>query len=137
MWTGKFSRYFMVLLCASSFNAAWGQKTVKVYFNEKQASGVPTLSLSDAPVGVSVSQSGFTWASKYKFSALVYPNCTDRVVVMKSDTAPSTASISFSGFKYEVKQVKWNVICDYLAGAPVVATTIIPEKGKEITGRFS
>ena len=129
----------MVLLCANSFNAAWAQKTMKIYFNEydKNANGVPTLSCDGKPDGVEVTQSGFTWASKYKFSALVYPNCTDRVVVKKSDTAPSTASISFSGFKYEVKQVKWNVICDYLAGAPVVATTIIPEKGKEITGRFS
>lgn len=137
MWTGKFSRYFMVLLCASSFNAAWGQKTVKVYFNEKQASGVPTISLSDAPVGVSVSQSGFTWASKYYSSIFGgYKTCKDRIVVKKSDTPPSTASISFSGFKYEVKRVQWNRMCDLLVETPKVKTAIIPEEGIEKTGIF-
>ena len=129
----------MVLLCAYSYNAAWAQKTMKIYFNEydKNANGVPTLSCDGKPDGVEVTQSGFTWASKYKFSALVYPNCTDRVVVKKSDTAPSTASISFSGFKYEVKRVQWNRMCDRYADVPDVETDIVSEAGETRKGKFS
>ena len=140
MWTGKFLRYLLVSLCAFSSNAVWGQndqKTVNVYFNEKQTNGVPTISFgSNAPAGVTVTQSGFTWASKYKFSALIHLECTDRVVVKKSNTTPSSATISFSGFKYKIKQVKWNVICDLLAETPKVNTSITSKDGETITGKF-
>ena len=136
MWTGKFSRYVVVLLCAFGCNAVSAQKTVNVYFNQRQSSGVPTISLSNAPAGVSVSQTGLTWALKYQYSALIHWSCTDRVVVKKTNSSPSTATISFSGFKYEVKQVQWNVMCDYWANKPSVNTSIISEKGKTIPGEF-
>ncbi len=137
MKTSKFSRYFLVLLCALGCNAAWG-KTMKICFNEynKNANGVPTLSLEgDVPNGVSVEKTGFTWGLKYQFDLLFRGNCTDRVVVKES--SPSTASISFSGFKYEVRQVKWNVMCDAFAGKPNVTTSITPEKGQAETGVFN
>ena len=140
MWTGKFSRYLLVLLCAFGSNAVRAQKTVNVYFNERQANGVPTISFgSSAPAGVTVEQSGLTWALNYKESIISYPNCTDRVIVKDSGSTPSTASISFTGFKYEVKQVKWNVMCDafsLLFDKPMVETAINSEKGQKITGTF-
>ncbi len=140
MWTGKISRYLLVLLCAFGSNAIRAQKTVNVYFNERQASGVPTISFgSSAPAGVTVEQSGFTWALNYKESVFSYPSCTDRVIVKDSGSTPSTASISFTGFKYEVKQVKWNVMCDafsLLFDKPMVETAINSEKGQKITGTF-
>lgn len=140
MKTSKFSRYFLVLLCALGCNAASAQdevSAVNVFFNERQSSGVPTISLgSNAPKGVSVSQTGFTWATNYKWSSLIYPSCSDRVVVKKTNSSPKTATISFSGFKYEVTRVKWNVICDYLANTPKVNTSVISENGKTITGKF-
>ena len=140
MWTGKFSRYLLVLLCAFGSNAVRAQKTVNVYFNERQANGVPTISFgSSAPAGVTVEQSGLTWALNYKESVFSYPSCTDRVIVKDSGSTPSTASISFTGFKYEVKQVKWNVMCDafsLLFDKPMVETAINSEKGQKITGTF-
>ena len=137
MKTSKFSRYFLVLLCSLGCNAAWG-KTMKICFNEynKNANGVPTLSLEgDVPKGVSVEKTGFTWGLKYQFDLLFRGNCTDRVVVKES--SPSTASISFSGFKYDVRQVKWNVMCDVFAGDPNVTTSITSEKGQTETGVFN
>ena len=138
MKTSKVSRYFLVLLCVLGCNAAWGQKTVNVYFNTRQANGVPKISLSsNAPTGVEVTSSGFTWALEYYSSILGgYKQCSDRVVVKNSGTIPSTASISFSGFKYEVKQVQWNRMCDLLVETPKVKTAIISEEGNEITGKF-
>ena len=72
MWTGKFSRCLLVLLCAFGCNAVWGQhevKTAKYYFNEYKESlsgQTPTFTAGgDVPVGVSVVASGFTWALKY------------------------------------------------------------------------
>ena len=129
----------MVLLCAYSYNAAWAQKTMKIYFNEydKNANGVPTLSCDGKPDGVEVTQSGFTWALKYQFDLLFQRRCTDRVVVNKSGSTPKTASISFSGFKYEVKHVEWNVMCDVFAGKPDVSTTITSEKEETKSGAFS
>ena len=140
MWTGKFSRCFMVLLCASSFNAAWAQKTMKIYFNEydKNANGVPTLSCDGKPDGVEVTQSGFTWALSYKY-IFSDEECKDRIVVEKPSSSPNTASISFTGFKYEVKQVKWNRMCDLLSGLfkyPDVETTIRSLQGQAKSGTY-
>ena len=138
MKTSKVSRYFLVLLCSLGCNAAWGQNTMKICFNEynKNANGVPTLSLEgDVPKGVSVEKTGFTWGLKYQFGILTQRSCTDRIVV--KGTSPSTASISFSGFKYEVRQVKWNVMCDVFAGDPNVTTSITSEKGQTETGVFN
>ena len=144
MWTGKFSRYLLVLLCAFGCNAVWGQhevKTAKYYFNEYKESlsgQTPTFSAGgDVPVGVSVVASGFTWGLKYQFDLFFQRNCTDRVVVNKSGSTPKTASISFSGFKYEVKHVEWNVMCDVFAGKPDVSTTITSEKEETKSGAFS
>lgn len=139
MWTGKFSRYFMVLLCAYSYNAAWAQKTMKIYFNkyDKNANGVPTLSCDGKPDGVEVTQSGFTWALKYYVAFGQEGLCTDRIVVKKSETSPSTASISFSGFKYKVKRVEWNRMCDRYADVPDVETDIVSEAGETRKGKFS
>lgn len=144
MWTGKFSRYLLVLLCAFGCNAVWGQhevKTAKYYFNEYKESlsgQTPTFTAGgDVPVGVSVVASGFTWALKYQFDLFFQRNCTDRVVVNKSGSTPKTASISFSGFKYEVKHVEWNVMCDVFAGKPDVSTTITSEKKETKSGAFS
>ncbi len=137
MKTSKISRYFLVLLCALSSNVAWGQKTVRYYFNEyKEGQTLTFTAGGDVPKGVTTTTSGFTWASKYYSAFGVYKSCTDRVVVKKTGSSPSTASISFSGFKYEVKQVKWNVMCDEFAGTPNVETAIIPVKGETITGTF-
>ena len=140
MWTGKFSRYFMVLLCASSFNTAWGQRAMKIYFNEydKNANGVPTLSCDGKPDGVEVTQSGFTWALSYKY-IFSDEECKDRIVVEKPSSSPNTASISFTGFKYEVKQVKWNRMCDLLSGLfkyPDVETTIRSLQGQAKSGTY-
>ena len=144
MWTGKFSRYLLVLLCAFGSNAVWGQhevKTAKYYFNEYKESlsgQTPTFTAGgDVPVGVSVVASGFTWALKYQFDLFFQRRCTDRVVVNKSGSTPKTASISFSGFKYEVKHVEWNVMCDVFAGKPDVSTTITSEKEETKSGAFS
>ena len=144
MWTGKFSRYLLVLLCAFGSNAVWGQhevKTAKYYFNEYKESlsgQTPTFTAGgDVPVGVSVVASGFTWGLKYQFDLFFQRNCTDRVVVNKSGSTPKTASISFSGFKYEVKHVEWNVMCDVFAGKPDVSTTITSEKEETKSGAFS
>lgn len=137
MKTSKVSRCFLVLLCSLGCNAAWG-KTMKICFNEynKNANGVPTLSLEgDVPKGVSVEKTGFTWGLKYQFGIFTQRSCTDRIVV--KGTSPSTASISFSGFKYEVRQVKWNVMCDVFAGDPNVTTSITSEKGQTETGVFN
>ena len=138
MKTSKVSRYFLVLLCSLGCNAAWGQNTMKICFNEynKNANGVPTLSLEgDVPKGVSVEKTGFTWGLKYQFGIFTQRSCTDRIVV--KGTSPSTASISFSGFKYVVRQVKWNVMCDVFAGDPNVTTSITSEKGQTETGVFN
>ena len=144
MWTGKFSRCLLVLLCAFGCNAVWGQhevKTAKYYFNEYKESlsgQTPTFTAGgDVPVGVSVVASGFTWALKYQFDLFFQRRCTDRVVVNKSGSTPKTASISFSGFKYEVKHVEWNVMCDVFAGKPDVSTTITSEKEETKSGAFS
>ena len=144
MWTGKFSRCLLVLLCAFGCNAVWGQhevKTAKYYFNEYKESlsgQTPTFTAGgDVPVGVSVVASGFTRALKYQFDLFFQRRCTDRVVVNKSGSTPKTASISFSGFKYEVKHVEWNVMCDVFAGKPDVSTTITSEKEETKSGAFS
>ena len=144
MWTGKFSRCLLVLLCAFGYNAVGAQngpKTVKYYFNEYKESlqgQTPTFTAGgDVPVGVSVVASGFTWALKYQFDLIFQRRCTDRVVVNKSGSTPKTASISFSGFKYEVKHVEWNVMCDVFAGKPDVSTTITSEKEETKSGAFS
>jgi len=125
MWTGKFSRYFMVLLCASSFNAAWGQhevKTAKYYFNEYKESlsgQTPTLSVGgDVPVDATVSAAGFVWASSYRESSFRYPNCEDRVFAQRSANKKSShASLTFTNFKYEVKKVEWNIMNDIFSAA--------------------
>ena len=131
-------------MCAFGCNAVWGQhevKTAKYYFNEYKESlsgQTPTFTAGgDVPVGVSVVASGFTWALKYQFDLFFQRRCTDRVVVNKSGSTPKTASISFSGFKYEVKHVEWNVMCDVFAGKPDVSTTITSEKEETKSGAFS
>ncbi len=146
MWTGKFSRCLMVMLCAFGYNAVGAQngpKTVKYYFNEYKESlqgQTPTFTAGgDVPVGVSVSASGFTWALSYKY-IFTDENCKDRIVVKKTGSSPGTASLSFTDFKYEVKQVQWNVMCDLLSGLfqyPNVETTISSLRGQTKTGDFS
>jgi hypothetical protein len=88
MWTGKFSRYLLVLLCALSSNVAWGQeKSLRLYFNEynDQANATPTLSFGgDVPAGVTITASGFTWALSYKLTLLNEEECKDRIVVKKN-----------------------------------------------------
>lgn len=148
MWTGKFSRYFMVLLCAYSYNVAWAQedtKTVRYNFNEYHDSlkgQTPTFTAGGSvPKGVTVSSvTGFAWALSYKY-IFTDNNCTDRVVVEKPSDSPNTASISFTGFKYAVKKVEWNVMCDLLAGGifkdPYVETTISSLQGQEQKGTYT
>jgi hypothetical protein len=111
---------------------------MKIYFNEynDKAAG-PTLSCVGKPDGVEVTQSGFTWGLYYYVAFGKQAECTDRVVVKESNVTPSTASISFSGFKYEVKQVQWNRMCDRYADVPDVETALIPEIGDEIPGKFT
>lgn len=120
MWTGKFSRCLLVLLCAFGCNAVWGQhevKTAKYYFNEYKESlsgQTPTLSVGgDVPVDATVSAEGFVWASSYRESSFRYPNCEDRVFAQRSaDKKSSHASLTFTNFKYEVKKVEWNIMND-------------------------
>ena len=140
MKTSKVSRYFLVLLCALGCNASWGQNTMKIYFNEynDKAAG-PTLSCVGKPDGVEVAQSGFTWALSYKY-IFTDNSCTDRIVVEKPSDSPNTASISFTGFKYEVKQVMWNRMCDLLSGwfqHPDVETTINSLGGQKESGTYT
>ena len=143
MWTGKFSRYLLVLLCAFGSNAVCGQKTVRYYFNQYEESlhgQTPTFTADgDVPLGVSVTASGFTWALSYKY-IFTDNSCSDRVVVENTAT-PGTASLSFKGFKYEVEKVEWNVMCDLLAAGffsnPNVTTTISPLQGQNISGTYS
>ena len=108
MWTGKFSRYLLVLLCAFGSNAVCGQKTVRYYFNQYEESlhgQTPTFTAGgDVPLGVSVTASGFTWALSYKLTLLNEEECKDRIVVKKTNNP--TASVIFKNFKYELKQVK-------------------------------
>lgn len=128
----------VVLLCAFGCNAVSAQKTVNVYFNQRQTSGEPTISFgSNAPADVKMKPSGFTWASKYKFSNTIYRECWDRIVVKNTNPSLSTATISFTGFKYEIENVKWNVICDLLADSPDVTTTITSLKEETSNGTFS
>lgn len=140
MKTSKVSRYFLVLLCSLGCNAAWGQSTMKIYFNEYNGKDAgPTLSCVGKPDGVEVAQSGFTWALSYKY-IFTDNSCTDRIVVENPSDSPNTASISFTGFKYEVKQVMWNRMCDLLAGglkSPYVETTIKSFEGKTETGTYT
>lgn len=140
MKTSKVSRYFLVLLCSLGCNAAWG-KTMKIYFNEydQKANGVPTLSCVGKPDGVEVTQSGFTWALSYKY-IFTDNSCTDRIVVENPSDSPNTASISFTGFKYYVKKVEWNVMCDLLAGglkSPYVETNISSCQNQEQKGTYT
>lgn len=143
MWTGKFSRYLLVLLCALSSNVAWGQeKSLRLYFNEynNQANVTPTLSFGgDVPAGVTITASGFTWALSYKLTLLNEEECKDRIVVKKTNNP--TASVIFKNFKYELKQVKWNVMCDLFSShvwqSPNVKTTLTSFDGKEEQGSFS
>lgn len=143
MWTGKFSRYLLVLLCALSSNVAWGQeKSLRLYFNEynNQANVTPTLSFGgDMPEGVTITASGFTWALSYKLTLLNEEECKDRIVVKKTNNP--TASVIFKNFKYELKQVKWNVMCDLFSShvwqSPNVKTTLTSFDGKEEQGSFS
>lgn len=120
MWTGKFSRYLLVSLCAFGSNAVWGQhdlKTAKYYFNEYKESlsgQTPTLSVGgDVPIDATVSAEGFVWASSYRESSFRYPNCEDRVFAQRSANKKSShASLTFTNFKYEVKKVEWNIMND-------------------------
>lgn len=120
MKTSKFSRYFLVLLCALSSDVAWGQhdlKTAKYYFNEYKESlsgQTPTLSVGgDVPVDATASAEGFEWASSYRESSFRYPNCEDRLFAQRSSNKKSShASLTFSNFKYEVKKVEWNIMND-------------------------
>ena len=140
MKTSKVSRYFLVLLCSLGCNAAWGQSTMKIYFNEYNGKDAgPTLSCVGKPDGVEVAQSGFTWALSYKY-IFTDNSCTDRIVVEKPSDSPNTASISFTGFKYEVKQVMWNRMCDLLSGwfqHPDVETTINSLGGQKESGTYT
>lgn len=143
MWTGKFSRYLLVLLCAFGSNAVCGQKTVRYYFNQYEESlhgQTPTFTAGgDVPLGVSVTASGFTWALSYKLTLLNEEECKDRIVVKKTNNP--TASVIFKNFKYELKQVKWNVMCDLFSShvwqSPNVKTTLTSFDGKEEQGSFS
>ena len=143
MWTGKFSRYLLVLLCAFGSNAVCGQKTVRYYFNQYEESlhgQTPTFTADgDVPLGVSVTASGFTWALSYKLTLLNEEECKDRIVVKKTNNP--TASVIFKNFKYELKQVKWNVMCDLFSShvwqSPNVKTTLTSFDGKEEQGSFS
>ncbi len=143
MWTGKFSRCLLVLLCALSSNVAWGQeKSLRLYFNEynDQANATPTLSFGgDVPAGVTITASGFTWALSYKLTLLNEEECKDRIVVKKTDNP--TASVIFKNFKYELKQVKWNVMCDLFSShiwqSPNVKTTLTSFDGEKEQGSFS
>lgn len=120
MKTSKFSRCFLVLLCALSSNVAWGQhdlKTAKYYFNEYKESlsgQTPTLSVGgDVPVDATASAEGFEWASSYRESSFRYPNCEDRLFAQRSSNKKSShASLTFTNFKYEVKKVEWNIMND-------------------------
>ena len=124
MKTSKFSRCFLVLLCALSSNVAWGQhdvKTAKYYFNEYKESlsgQTPTLSVGgDVPVDATVSAAGFVWASSYRETSFRYPNCEDRVFAQRSSNKKkSRASLTFTNFKYEVKKVEWNIMNDIFSG---------------------
>ena len=120
MKTSKFSRCFLVLLCALSSDVAWGQhdlKTAKYYFNEYKESlsgQTPTLSVGgDVPVDATASAEGFEWASSYRESSFRYPNCEDRLFAQRSSNKKSShASLTFTNFKYEVKKVEWNIMND-------------------------
>lgn len=120
MKTSKFSRYFLVLLCALGSNVAWGQhdlKTAKYYFNEYKESlsgQTPTLSVGgDVPVDATASAEGFEWASSYRESSFRYPNCEDRLFAQRSSNKKSShASLTFTNFKYDVKKVEWNIMND-------------------------
>lgn len=146
MKTSKISKYLSVLLCALSFNMAWGQKTVRLYFNEykNQAAGVlPTLSADgDIPEGTTISADGFVWASSYKETSFNYPNCEDRVFAKKSADKKSTqASLTFKNFKYEIKKIEWNRMNDIFSNSILdifkifsVYTTTTPYTGTQIYG---
>ena len=117
MKTSKISRYLLVLLCTLGSNVAWGQKTVRFYFNEYkgQADGVlPTFSVDgDMPAGATASADGFVWASSYRETSFRFPNCDDRVFAKKSADKKSThASLTFTNFKNEVKKIEWNRMND-------------------------
>ena len=125
MKTSKISRYLLVLLCTLGSNVAWGQKTVRFYFNEYkgQADGVlPTFSVDgDMPAGATASADGFVWASSYRETSFRFPNCDDRVFAKKSADKKSThASLTFTNFKNEVKKIEWNRMND------VFSNTICP-----------
>lgn len=130
-------------MCALSSNVVWGQeKSLRLYFNEynDQANATPTLSFGgDVPAGVTITASGFTWALSYKLTLLNEEECKDRIVVKKTNNP--TASVIFKNFKYELKQVKWNVMCDLFSShvwqSPNVKTTLTSFDGKEEQGSFS
>ena len=130
-------------MCAFGCNAVWGQeKSLRLYFNEynDQANATPTLSFGgDVPAGVTITASGFTWALSYKLTLLNEEECKDRIVVKKTDNP--TASVIFKNFKYELKQVKWNVMCDLFSShiwqSPNVKTTLTSFDGEKEQGSFS
>lgn len=121
MKTSKISRYFLVLLCALSYNIAWGQEAMRIYFNEYngQENGMPTLSLAgNIPNGVSVSANGFIWATNYKESSFADRNCDDRVFAMKSPDKKSTnAVLTFTNFKNEIQRIEWNRMNDIFSNS--------------------
>lgn len=130
-------------MCALSSNVVWGQeKSLRLYFNEynDQANATPTLSFGgDVPAGVTITASGFTWALSYKLTLLNEEKCKDRIVVKKTNNP--TASVIFKNFKYELKQVKWNVMCDLFSShiwqSPNVKTTLTSFDGEKEQGSFS
>lgn len=122
MRKGRFLKYLLAMAMAvSTAGSAVAQKNLKLYFNEFTTGnqGVPELTMKgdvpNANENVSVSQSGFDWASKYQVFLLNRQNCQDRVVANKvtvNGKEKSQASVSLTNFKYEVKQIQWNVMND-------------------------
>lgn len=122
MRKGRFFKYLLAMAMAvSTAGSAVAQKNLKLYFNEFTTGnqGVPELTMKgdvpNANENVSVSQSGFDWAYKYQVFLLNRQNCQDRVVANKvtvNGKEKSQASVSLTNFKYEVKQIQWNVMND-------------------------
>lgn len=146
MKTSKISRYLLVLLCALSSNAVWGQKTVRLYFERynNHADGVlPAFSVDgDMPNDATVSADGFVWASSYRETSFRFPNCEDRVFAKKNADKKSThASLTFTNFKYEVKKIEWNRMNDIFSNTILdifktfsIYTTTTPYTGTQISG---
>ena len=125
MWTGKFSMKAFIVSCAVlvPFCELMAEAQDETVYTAKYKFNYNSVKVTLSPVGTEPVGTSFSLSSNFKRAESPIFNWDDRVYMAKDDVG----TISFSNFKYEVKEVEYKVMADILDGSYANITTKITD----------